>query len=69
MISIFIHTYFFSLIKCYKMKISKSLIQAIAVAVAVGAVTTACTKQEPLNPDGTEIKKNDTYNCPGCGMG
>lgn len=51
------------------MKISKSLIQAIAVAVAAGTVTTACTKQKPLNPDGTEIKKKDTDNCPGCGMG
>ena len=51
------------------MKISKSLIQAIAVAVAAGTVTTACTKQKTPNPDGTEIQKKDDFNCLACGMG
>lgn len=48
------------------MKISKSLIQAIAIAVTVSTVTTACTKETPVNPDGTTVKKD---NCPACGMG
>ena len=51
------------------MKISKSLIQAIAVAVAVGTVTTACTKEKTPNPDGTEIQKKDGFNCLAYGMG
>ena len=48
------------------MKISKSLIQAIAIAVAVSTVTTACSKETPVNPDGTTVKKDG---CPGCGRG
>lgn len=54
------------------MKVSKSLLQAIVVAVAVGATVsvTSCTKEKAgVNPENSEIKKQNTYDCPGCGMG
>ncbi len=66
------------------MKISKSLLQAIAVAVAVGVTQGSCTKIEEkllkkdsesdpkcgledpqCNPD----DKDETFDCPACGMG
>jgi hypothetical protein len=52
------------------MKISKSLLKVIAVAVVVGA-TTACKKEQPVNPDDIEqaMKKQREYNCLACGMG
>jgi hypothetical protein len=53
------------------MKVSKSLLQAIAVAVVVGATAHACTKEKTeVNPENTNlIKKTPEFNCPGCGMG
>jgi hypothetical protein len=48
------------------MKISKSLLQAIAVAVTI-TLAESCTKQPPVNPN-QELKKQG-YDCPGCGMG
>lgn len=48
------------------MKISKSLIQAIAIAVTISTVVTSCTKENPVNPDGTSVKKDG---CLGCGRG
>lgn len=52
------------------MKVSKSLLQAIAVAVVVGATTTACTKEKPVNPENSNlIEKTPKFDCPGCGMG
>ncbi len=56
------------------MKISKSLLQAIAVAVTVGT-TAACTstkEKEPVNHGNKELKKKKIevpYDCPGCGLG
>lgn len=61
------------------MKISKSLLQAIAVAVTLGT-TSACSvedeKSENCNETcvesciGDHVNKNETYfNCPECGMG
>ncbi len=47
------------------MKISKTLIQAIAVAVTLSTVASACTKEKPTDP--TEAQKGG--GCPGCGMG
>ena len=51
------------------MKVSKSLIQAIAVAVTVATTVSACTKEVTPDPEGTEVKKQDGFNCPGCGLG
>ncbi len=55
------------------MKISKSLLQAIAVAVAISTTVSACTKDNSTNPNDEGIKKKnkvDNYHdCPGCGMG
>jgi hypothetical protein len=53
------------------MKVSKSLLQAIAVAVVVGATAHSCTKEkEGINPENTNLtKKTPEYNCPACGMG
>jgi hypothetical protein len=48
------------------MKISKSLLQALAIAVTV-ALAESCTKQPPVDPN-QEIQKQP-YNCPACGMG
>ena len=51
------------------MKISKSLIKAIAVAVTVATTVSACTKEKQPSPEDTEIKKQEGYNCLACGMG
>jgi hypothetical protein len=52
------------------MKISKSLIQAIAIAVTVSTVVASCTKEKTPDPEGTENqKKQDGFSCPGCGLG
>lgn len=51
------------------MKVSKSLIQAIAVAVTVATTVSACTKEQPTSPEGTEINKQNPDGCPACGMG
>jgi hypothetical protein len=55
------------------MKVSKSLLQAIAVAVTIGAAT-ACTKEQPVNPEDPkqELKKRDDgdgFSCITCGRG
>lgn len=51
------------------MKLSKPLLQAVAVAVAVAAVSSSCTK-ETVNPEGGKtVKKEGAFNCPACGMG
>jgi hypothetical protein len=54
------------------MKISKALLQAIAVAISIGTASTSCTK-EPLDKseEHQEKKKEKTesFNCLACGMG
>ena len=53
------------------MKISKSLLQAIAIAVAIGTVS-ACTKDKTTQPndEGNQKSKVENHdNCPACGMG
>lgn len=67
------------------MKLSKSLIQAIAVGITLGAAASSCTLIDALE----DVKPNDDssqnvddrgsdgngdggqvyYDCPGCGMG
>jgi hypothetical protein len=51
------------------MKISKTLLQAIAVAVTVTTVTTACNEDQPKPEDGKTKEQQAPYDCPGCGMG
>ncbi len=66
------------------MKVSKSLLQAIALGVSLGAATTSCSlfdNQEDLKPQtcdetcdencvGEHQPKGHTYyDCPACGMG
>ena len=57
------------------MKISKSLLQTIALAVVVGTTTNACkSSKEQLNPKKEGVKsekpvKHIPQDCPGCGMG
>jgi hypothetical protein len=48
------------------MKISKSLLQAIALAVAIGTTVEACTKETPVNPSEQKPKADA---CSGCGLG
>jgi hypothetical protein len=48
------------------MKISKSLLQAIAIAVVIGTTVQACTKETPVNPS---TQKPPADSCPACGMG
>ena len=48
------------------MKISKQLIHAIAVAVAVVTIS-ACTKQKPVPPNNDP--ETGVFNCPACGRG
>ena len=49
------------------MKISKSLLQAIAVAVAISTTTSACTKDTTTPNDKKKVENCDP--CPACGMG
>lgn len=57
------------------MKISKSLLQTIALAVAVGTTTNACkSSKEQVTPKKENVKsekpiKHIPHDCPGCGMG
>lgn len=66
------------------MKVSKSLLQAIAVGLTIGAAGTSCdsikesteelhlsTCDENCTIDHSGKSNNETthYNCPGCGMG
>jgi hypothetical protein len=67
---------FNSNLKNQKMKISKSLLSAIVIGIAVQA-TTSCTKKEPFDAKAKQEakkleEKNNPYspeNCPACGMG
>jgi hypothetical protein len=56
------------------MKIKKSVLKAVAIALTIGVANTACTKEKLENfKEKCSIKKNNepetTYDCPGCGMG
>jgi hypothetical protein len=62
------------------MKISKSLLSAIVIGIAVQATTTSCTKDKEPNDarakqEAFKSEKNKTTpttypeNCPACGMG
>ncbi len=57
------------------MKISKSLLQTIALAVVVGTTTNACkSSKEQVKPqkEGGKLEKpvkHIPHDCPGCGMG
>jgi hypothetical protein len=55
--------------KTKKMKISKSLLQTIALAVTVVTVTASCNEDQPKPEDGKTKEQSAPYNCPGCGMG
>jgi hypothetical protein len=55
------------------MKVSKTILQAMMVAIAVGTISSSCKK-----PGADEMKKNTTEkkqsqnipeSCPACGMG
>lgn len=51
------------------MKISKTVLQAVAVAVTVTALATACT-DSTIGPNGEKTSKTKTVDpCPACGMG
>jgi predicted RNA-binding Zn-ribbon protein involved in translation (DUF1610 family) len=53
---------------CIFMNVSKTLLQAIAVALTVTTVSSSCG--EILKPKKKEPEKEQQpYNCPGCGMG
>ncbi|MGA0555077.1 hypothetical protein ACO2Q8_00375 [Larkinella sp. VNQ87] len=53
------------------MKLPKTLLQTIAVAVTVTTVNTACGVDDDVKPE--KDKKNpeqqQPYNCPACGLG
>jgi len=54
------------------MKLSKSLLTAILIGIAIQTTTASCTKDKPV-PEKKEVKnegeKNGPANCPACGMG
>ncbi|HLG38336.1 MAG TPA: hypothetical protein VI461_01670 [Chitinophagaceae bacterium] len=54
------------------MKLSKSLLTAILIGIAVQTTVTSCSKDIP-DPQKKEVKKegekNVPDNCPACGMG
>ena len=50
------------------MQIRKSILKAVAVAVAVSTVSSCAV--DGISPKDKEKKKNEQpYNCPGCGLG
>jgi len=50
------------------MKISKSVLQAVAIAVVVTTVTSCAVND--VDPEKEKVTKNKViYSCPGCGMG
>jgi hypothetical protein len=64
------------------MKVSKSLLQAIALGVALGGGATSCTlldNSDEVKPDTEKAAEDERcptddsdkpwYNCPACGMG
>ena len=50
------------------MKVSKTLLQTIALAVAVTTVT-ACDKDDVKPKKKNKSERQQPYNCPACGMG
>jgi shikimate 5-dehydrogenase len=52
------------------MKVPKSVLQGIAVAVVVSVTTSGCKKIDFINPDKAKLEqlKNDNA-CPACGRG
>jgi hypothetical protein len=52
------------------MKLSKSLLSAVMIGIAVHAVS-SCKKDKPAPDKKTPpvVKQTPPYNCPGCGMG
>lgn len=51
------------------MKVSKSLLQTIALAVTVVTVTASCHEDTPKPEDGKTKEQAVPYDCPNCGMG
>ncbi|CAN5306212.1 chryseobasin-related MNIO class RiPP peptide [Spirosoma endophyticum] len=50
------------------MKLSKALLQTIAVAVAVTTLS-SCDKGKVIDPKKDDTKQQIPYDCPGCGLG
>ncbi|MCE7066218.1 hypothetical protein [Dyadobacter sp. CY326] len=51
------------------MKVSKSVLKAVAVAVTVTTLASACS-DGLIKPGGEKTSKTKTFdNCPACGMG
>jgi ribonuclease I len=57
----------FLILKKNAMKLSKSLLTAIVIGIAVQTTTVSCSKDKP-DPKKKEVKK-EPASCPGCGMG
>lgn len=57
--------------KKQRMKLSKSLLSAIVIGIAVQTTAVSCKKDhaDPKEPKKEEPKKVDPNNCPACGMG
>lgn len=57
--------------KAQTMKVSKALLQTIAVAIAVATVSSACegTQVDPKKKNPENSKEQPYDNCPGCGLG
>jgi hypothetical protein len=52
------------------MKVPKSVLQGIAVAVVVSVTTSGCKKVDFINPDKAKLEQlNKPFDCPGCGRG
>jgi hypothetical protein len=52
------------------MKVPKSVLQGIAVAVVVSVTTSGCKKIDFLNPAKEKLEQlKNPKGCPGCGMG
>jgi hypothetical protein len=67
------HVLFNSIHKSKKMKLSKSLLSAILIGIAVQTTTVSCGKEEQPKPEEKEVPKKETPStwdsCPACGMG
>jgi hypothetical protein len=64
-----IDTYFFIHLKDTRMKLSKSLISAILIGIAIQTTLVSCGKDEQPKPQEKPKQTQALDGCPACGMG
>jgi hypothetical protein len=57
------------MLKNQRMKLSKSLLSAILIGIAIQTTVVSCGKDEQPKPKETPKQNQPLGNCPACGMG